>query len=269
MTDTAKHIHPSSPSPEDKNLAIELKEVSKAFGEKEILKGLSFKAKKGETFVVIGPSGCGKSVTLKLIMGLLQPDEGTIRLWNDDVTGLNEQDLAPYRKRMGMVFQGGALFDSLTVYENVSFALTMHDLCSEEEKREKVKHGLSVVGLPGIEDKMPSELSGGMRKRVSLARAIVMEPEILLWDEPTTGLDPVMTAEIDRLIKEMQKQFNCTSIVVTHDLKSAYNVADKVGVHWQGNLVETGTAEEIQNSENPFVHQFVRGNLKGPMKTRG
>ena len=251
------------------DFAIELKNVNKAFGEKRILENLNLQAKRGETFAVIGPSGCGKSVTLKLIMGLLEADSGEILLWNDNVSGLNEQDMAPYRKRMGMVFQGGALFDSLTVYENVSFALTMHNICSEDEKRAKVNHGLSVVGLPGIEDKMPSELSGGMRKRVSLARAIVMEPEILLWDEPTTGLDPVMTAEIDRLIKEMQKQYNCTSIVVTHDLKSAYNVADKIGVHWQGKLVEVGTAEEIQNSENPFVHQFVRGNLKGPMKTRG
>jgi phospholipid/cholesterol/gamma-HCH transport system ATP-binding protein len=249
--------------------AIELKNVSKSFGSKHILKDLSFTAKKGETFAIIGPSGCGKSVTLKLMMGLLKADKGEIRLWDHEVSGLNEKEMAPFRKRMGMVFQGGALFDSLTVYENVSFALTMHDICGEEEKREKVKHGLSVVGLPGIEDKMPSELSGGMRKRVSLARAIVMEPEILLWDEPTTGLDPVMTAEIDRLIKEMQKQFNCTSIVVTHDLKSAYNVADRVGVHWEGNLVEVGTADEIQKSENPFVYQFVRGNLKGPMKTRG
>jgi len=252
-----------------KGPAIKLKGVCKSFGEKHILKDLDFTAEKGETFAVIGPSGCGKSVTLKLIMGLLQADKGEIRLWGEEVSRFNESEMAPFRRRMGMVFQGGALFDSLTVYENVSFALTMHNICNEEERRIKVKHGLSVVGLPGIEDKMPSELSGGMRKRVSLARAIVMEPELLLWDEPTTGLDPVMTAEIDRLIKEMQKKFNCTSIVVTHDLKSAYNVADKIGVHWEGNLVEVGTPKEIQESKDPFVHQFVRGNLKGPMKTRG
>ena len=255
----------SAPSDE---VALSLRAINKAFGEKVILDGMTLDARRGETFCVIGPSGCGKSVTLKVIMGLLQPDAGRVFLWGDDVTGFNEQKMAPYRKRMGMVFQGGALFDSLNVFENVSFALNMHNLCSEEEMREKVSRGLSLVGLPGIEDKMPSELSGGMKKRVSLARAVVMEPELLLWDEPTTGLDPVMTAEIDRLIMEMQDQLGVTSIVVTHDLKSAYNVGDRVGVHWQGSLVEIGTPEQIQKSENPFVKQFIRGELEGPMKTR-
>jgi len=248
--------------------ALELKGVKKAFGPKVILDGLDLAAERGETFVIVGPSGCGKSVTLKIIMGLLQPDDGRVVLWGNDTTGYNEQQMAPFRSRMGMVFQGGALFDSLDVFENVSFALCMHDICSVDEMRAKVARGLSLVGLPGIEDKMPSELSGGMRKRVSLARAIVMEPELLLWDEPTTGLDPVMTSEIDRLIKEMQDQLGVTSIVVTHDLRSAYSVGDRIGVHWQGQLVAVGTPEQIKNSTNPFVHQFISGSLEGPMKTR-
>ena len=173
--------------------------------------------------------------------------------------------MAPFRSRMGMVFQGGALFDSLNVFENVSFALAMHSAMPEDEMREKVARGLAMVGLPGIENKMPSELSGGMKKRVSLARAVVVEPELLLWDEPTTGLDPIMTSEIDRLVKCMQDTLHVTSIVVTHDLKSAYRVADRIGVHWQGNLVEVGTPEEIKQSNDEFVQQFITGDLKGPM----
>ena len=247
---------------------LELRGIRKAFGEKVILDDMSLSAHRGETFCIIGPSGCGKSVTLKVVMGLLRPDEGHVLLWGDDVTQLNEQRMASYRRRMGMVFQGGALFDSLSVYENVSFALGSDESLQEEEIRERVARGLTLVGLPGIEEKMPSELSGGMKKRVSLARAVVMKPEILLWDEPTTGLDPVMTSEIDRLILEMQSQLNVTSIVVTHDLKSAYHVGDRIGVHWQGNLVEVASPDEIKNSEKPFVKQFIRGELEGPMKTR-
>lgn len=245
--------------------ALCLRGLHKAFGPKRILEGLDLQACRGETFVIVGPSGCGKSVTLKLIMGLLEPDQGSIHLWGDDVTGFTETQLASYRARMGMVFQGGALFDSLTVFENVAFALHQEGRLSPEEVRAKVTTGLARVGLPGIEDKMPSELSGGMKKRVSLARAVVGEPELLLWDEPTTGLDPIMTAEIDRLVMHMKDELGVTSIVVTHDIKSAFHIADRIGVHWQGRLVETGTAEQIRESADPFVRQFLSGSLEGPM----
>jgi phospholipid/cholesterol/gamma-HCH transport system ATP-binding protein len=248
--------------------AIELVHVDKAFGDNQVIRDFSLRVEKGEIFTIIGPSGCGKSVTLKLILGLLRPDAGSIRVFGEEVVGMDEAELARIRRRLGMVFQMGALFDSFTVEENVAFALERHTSKSREERHRIVEEKLGLVGLAGTNEKLPSELSGGMRKRVSLARAIALEPEILLWDEPTTGLDPVMTSEIDRLIQEMTERLGVTSVVVTHDMKSAFRVSDRCGVHFQGALVQIGTPAEIQVSTQPFVHQFIHGLLEGPLQVR-
>lgn len=248
--------------------AVQLTGVKKAFGDFRVLDGLDLTLAKGEVFSVVGPSGCGKSVTLKIIMGLLRPDAGSVKVDGREITGYSEAQLAEVRRSMGMVFQFGALFDSLTVEENVAFGLERHTTLSYDERRQVVVEKLDLVGLRNILDKLPSELSGGMRKRVSLARAIAMEPEILMWDEPTTGLDPVMTSEIDRLIDEMGTRLGVTSLVVTHDMRSAFRVSDRVGVHHGGRLVEVGTPDEIKASEEPFVHQFINGLLEGPMQVR-
>ncbi len=245
-----------------------LQDIYKRFGDKSVLEGLDLKVRRGETFCIVGPSGCGKSVTLKIIMGLLKPDSGRVILWNEEFTDAPEKEWEKVRSKMGMVFQAGALFDSLTVGENVGFALSMHTDLPEEEIREIVRYNLELVGLPGIEDKMPSELSGGMKKRVSLARAIALKPRLLLYDEPTTGLDPIMTAEIDHLVLTMQKELKVTSIIVTHDLRSARRTANRMAVHWKGRLIATGTPDEIERHPDPFVQQFIHGRREGPMKVR-
>lgn len=252
----------------DTTPALALSDVHKAFGSNEVLRGFHLEVARGEIFTILGPSGCGKSVTLKLIMGLLAPDSGSVQVQGHEITTMSQSELAEIRRKLGMVFQMGALFDSLTVEENVAFALERHTDLTRDERREIVTEKLGLVGLSGIEQKLPAELSGGMRKRVSLARAIALEPEILLWDEPTTGLDPVMTSEIDRLVQEMTQQLGVTSLVVTHDMKSAFRVSDRCGVHYQGQLVHTGTPEEIQASEHPLVHQFINGLLEGPLQVR-
>lgn len=264
MTDASA----SSLSPVPDAPAVELLEVDKSFGDNHVLRDFSLRVEDGEVFTILGPSGCGKSVTLKLIMGLLKPDEGEVRVQGVDVAQLTESQLGVIRRKLGMVFQMGALFDSLTVEENVGFALERHTDLPYEERREIVEEKLGLVGLPGILDKVPSELSGGMRKRVSLARAIALEPEILLWDEPTTGLDPVMTSEIDRLIQETTHDLGVTSIVVTHDMNSARRVSNRCAVHYEGRLVQTGTFAELEASDHPLVHQFLHGLLEGPLQVR-
>jgi phospholipid/cholesterol/gamma-HCH transport system ATP-binding protein len=248
--------------------ALLLKKVSKAFGDNQVIRDFDLEVADGEIFTILGPSGCGKSVTLKLIMGLLAPDSGSIQVQGEEITTLSQAQLARVRRKLGMVFQMGALFDSLTVEENVAFALERHTKLNKQERHEIVNAKLGLVGLTGINDKFPAELSGGMRKRVSLARAVALEPEILLWDEPTTGLDPVMTSEIDRLIKEMTQQLGVTSLVVTHDMKSAFRVSDRCGVHYDGQLVHIGTPDEIASSKHPLVHQFINGLLEGPLQVR-
>lgn len=248
--------------------AIRLDHVDKAFGDNHVIQDFCLRVEQGEIFTIIGPSGCGKSVTLKLILGLLRPDAGSIQVFGEEVVGMSDAELAKVRRRLGMVFQMGALFDSLTVEENVAFALERHTDKTRQERHAIVNEKLGLVGLAGTNDKLPSELSGGMRKRVSLARAIAFEPEVLLWDEPTTGLDPVMTSEIDRLIKDMTAQLGVTSVVVTHDMNSAFRVSDRCGVHFQGRLVQVGTPDEIRVSQEPFVHQFIHGLLDGPLQVR-
>lgn len=244
---------------------IEIKNVSKAFGENRVLNGINFRVNAGETKVIIGRSGCGKSVTLKIITGVLTPDQGTVFIDGKDVTKLKAKELNKLRFDIGLVFQGGALFDSLTVLENVGFVLREYSGLSDMEIRKRVAESLSFVGLSGIEDLKPAELSGGMKKRVALARALCIRPKILLYDEPTTGVDPITADAINNLIREMHDKLKVTSIVVTHDMVSAYKVGDRIAMLYQGRIVEEGTPEEIVATKNPVVYQFTSGSSTGPI----
>jgi len=245
---------------------IEIINLHKAFNKKHVLQGVNLHIESGETMVVIGGSGSGKSVLIKHVIGLLMPDEGSIVVDGVDISNLSENDMNELRKKYGMLFQGAALFDSLTVWENVGFSLMQHTRLSKEEIKEKAKQKLEMVGLKGVEDLMPSELSGGMRKRVGLARAIAIEPQIILYDEPTTGLDPIMADAINDLIIEMKKRLNVTSIAITHDMVSAYKIADKIAMLYEGRIQEVGTPDEIKRSANPIVRQFITGSSVGPIK---
>ncbi len=248
---------------------IKVDNVYKSFGLKDVLKGVELEIKKGESMVIIGGSGSGKSVLLKHIIGLLKPDKGKVFIDNTDITRLNERQLYAVRRRFGMLFQGAALFDSLTVWENVAFALLRQKVVSEEEAKQIASEKLKLVGLKGIEDLMPSELSGGMKKRVGLARAIAHNPEIILYDEPTTGLDPIMADAINELIIGLQRKLNVTSVTITHDMTSAYKIADRIAMLYDGKIIEIGTPEEIRNTDNPIVRQFVTGSATGPIKIEG
>jgi len=252
----------------DRNSAIKIRVVNvhKSFGENHVLRGCDLEVRLGESMVVIGGSGSGKTVLIKCIIGLIQPDEGKIYVDGVEITSLNERELNEVRKKFGMLFQGGALFDSLRIWENVGFGLRQHTQRSEEEIRRISSEKLRLVGLRDIEDLMPAELSGGMKKRVSLARAIAMEPEILLYDEPTTGIDPIMADAINQLIVETREKLSVTSIAITHDIKSAYRIADRIAMLYQGKIIEVGTPEEIKNSSNPIVQQFIQGKSEGPIK---
>lgn len=236
---------------------IKFEKIVKRFGERTILKGISFEIKEGEILFILGTSGTGKSVLLKNIVGLLRPDEGKIWIDGQEVSCLSEEEYFPVRKKCGMVFQHPALFDSLTVYENVAFGLRKHYRLSEEEIRERVTKGLSLVYLSGVESKMPAEISYGMQKRVSLARTVALEPKILLFDEPTTGLDPVTTNAVNQLIFELSRKLKTTSIVVSHDMHCALDIADRIIVLDQGHIVEQGTPDELKRSEHPLVRDFL------------
>jgi phospholipid/cholesterol/gamma-HCH transport system ATP-binding protein len=252
----------------DKESTIKIRVVSlhKSFGEKDVLHGINIEVRQGESMVVIGGSGSGKTVLIKCIIGLMRPDQGEIHVDGLEITSLDEKRMNEVRKKFGMLFQGGALFDSMTVWENVGFGLRQQNRLSEEEIRRVASEKLALVGLKNVEDLMPAELSGGMRKRVSLARAIVMEPEILLYDEPTTGIDPIMADAINDLIVQMKEKLNVTSIAITHDMKSAYKIADRIAMLYQGKIIEVGTPGEIRNSSNPMVQQFIEGRSEGPIK---
>ncbi|MCS7233432.1 MAG: ABC transporter ATP-binding protein [Synergistetes bacterium] len=239
--------------------------VKKRLGGKEVLKGISLEIFEGEAFVIIGPSGCGKSVLLKNIMGLIKPDEGRIIINDVDITKASREKLMEVRRSMGVVFQGGALFDSLTVFENVAFPLRKLLNLPEKEVRERVKIALERVGLEGVEGFYPEELSGGMRKRVAFARAVVSMPRILLLDEPTTGLDPVTSATIDDLIINLKRSLSLTLVMVTHDMRSAFRIADRLAMLYDGFIVLQGNAKELKNGENPFIKQFLEGSLEGPI----
>jgi len=244
---------------------IKLADLRKSFGKQKVLDGLDLEIEAGKTTVIIGRSGGGKSVLLKHIIGLLRPDSGEVLIDGVDITKLGDRDLNEIRKKFGMLFQEAALFDSMTVGENVAFPLREHTRMKEREIRETVADRLHAVGLTGVEGKMPSELSGGMRKRVGLARAIAMHPQIVLFDEPTTGLDPVMTEAINRLIIDTQKQFHFTCVVISHDIQSIFEIADRIAMLYEGKIIEYGTPEEIRASRNPVIVQFLSGSIEGPI----
>ena len=238
---------------------IEARNLQKSFSSHRVLDGVTFRVESGESVVIIGRSGGGKSILLKHIIGLSTPDSGEMLIDTENIAGMNERQLLKVRRKFGMLFQSAALFDSLTVAENVAFLLRRERKFSEKEIEQRVDETLEMVDLPGTQQKKPAELSGGMRKRVGLARAIIYRPEIVLYDEPTTGLDPVVADSIDRLILRVCERLKVTSVVVTHDMRSARRVAERILMLHQGRIYATGTPEEIFQSEDPIVHRFVTG----------
>lgn len=245
---------------------IQLVDLHKAFGPQKVLDGVDLEIEAGKTTVIIGRSGGGKSVLLKHMIGLLKPDSGQVLIDGTDIVRLNDRQLNEVRKKFGMLFQEAALFDSMNVLDNVAFPLREHTRMSEPEIRATVADRLRAVGLSGVEAKMPSELSGGMRKRVGLARAIAMRPQIVLFDEPTTGLDPVMTEAINRLIIDTQRAFNFTCVVISHDIQSIFTVGHRIAMLYEGKIIANGTPEELKASRNPVITQFLAGSVEGPIK---
>lgn len=245
---------------------IEISDLHKSFGRKQVLDGVTLTIREGETVVIIGGSGTGKSVLLKHIIGLLEPDEGRIIVDGVDVSSVRGEELYHLRKKFGMVFQSGALFDSLTVAGNVGLPLREHTDLKEEEILEIVRDKLALVGLSGVEAQKPAELSGGMRKRVALARALVAEPEVMLYDEPTTGLDPIMADVINELILDLRKRLGNTAVVVTHDMASAFKIADRICMLFKGKIIWDGSPDETRGSRDPVVQQFITGTSVGPIQ---
>ena len=249
-------------------VTLRIREVHKSFGKNNVLRGVNLEVKCGKTMVVIGGSGTGKSVLLKCIIGLLHHDRGEIFVDGEEISHMKEKDWNQLLRKFGMVFQRDALFDSIPIWENVGFGLRQHTTLTEDEIKGIAVEKLKLVGLQDIEDRMPAELSGGMRKRVSLARAIAMEPSIILYDEPTTGLDPVMANVINELMVRMREKLQVTSIVITHDMESAYRIADQIAMLYKGEIIQVGTPEEIRNTSDEIVRQFIQGAVEGPI-TRG
>lgn len=247
-------------TPSTSNSAIcELRSVSKAFGNLHVLDGIDLQVKSGETTVIIGESGAGKSVALKHVLGLLRPDQGEVYFEGRRIDDLDERALAEVRRNFGFLFQMGALFDSMTVGENIGFPLVEHSECSPEETKRIVAEKLRMVGLDGMQDKKPATLSGGQRKRVALARAIALHPKVVLYDEPTTGLDPVRADVINELINKLKRELGVTGLVVTHDMASVFRVADRILMLHEGRFRFDGTVEEIRKSTDPIVTRFVEG----------
>ncbi len=240
---------------------IVYKNVSKSFGKKRVLDRVNLSIRKGETMTILGGSGSGKTVLLKAFLRLLNIDSGQILFEGEDIVQMGEDVLTALRRRVGMVFQGGALFDSLSVAENIAYPLREHFDKSEEEIRDIVKTKLELVGLPGIEESYPADLSGGMKKRVALARTIATDPEVVLYDEPTTGLDPINTTRIDNLIRSIQEKMKVTSIVVTHDMDSAFRISDRLAFLYKGKIEALGTKDEIQQSDNALIRSFITGEI--------
>jgi phospholipid/cholesterol/gamma-HCH transport system ATP-binding protein len=245
--------------------AIELCDLTKSLGGRSVLDGVSLSIQRGETMCIIGGSGAGKSVTLKHIVGLLRPDRGLVRIDGVDVTNTNHGTIDAARKKIGFLFQGAALLNSMNVFENVALPLREHERLPEVEVRARVLEKLGLVGLADAGAKMPAELSGGMRKRVGLARAIIRGPEIILYDEPTAGLDPVIASTINDLILDLRKKLGVTSILVTHDMSSAFRVANRIAMLLKGRIVKVGTPAEFKASTDPVVRQFIHGESEGPL----
>jgi phospholipid/cholesterol/gamma-HCH transport system ATP-binding protein len=253
------------PRPEGSSDAIEFIDVHKAFGRNKILNGLNLGIPDNQISMILGPSGTGKSVCIKHMVGLLYPDDGDVLVHGDSVPNMRDDDLFEMRKKFGVLFQDGALFGSMNVYDNVAFPLRQHTDKSEDEIAEICNRRLREVGLGGAGEKMPNELSGGMRKRAGFARALVLDPEIVLFDEPDSGLDPVRTALLCELIQEVHAENGGCYVVITHDIMSARRVADYIAVLWKGRIVESGPASELFNSDNQFVRQFLSGEARGPL----
>ena len=257
---------PQQPSPgRDQAPVIECIDLHKAFSGHEVLAGVECSIPEGEISVIMGPSGTGKSVLLRHFVGLLQPDYGDVVVDGKHVPQLDEEQLLALRRNMGMLFQDGALFSSMNLYDNVAFPLRQHTKKSEKEIRDIVMARLKEVGLAGAEKKMPNELSGGMRKRAGFARALVLEPKILLFDEPDSGLDPVRTALLCDLIKQIQRKYNSTGVVISHDIKSCFNIGDHIILLHGGKVIDQGSKEELQRSTKPFTQQFIKGAVEGPL----
>jgi phospholipid/cholesterol/gamma-HCH transport system ATP-binding protein len=245
---------------------VKLANIYKSFGDEQVLAGLNLSVPRGETLVIMGRSGAGKSVILKHMVGLMAPDRGEVYFDSSRLDTLKHAELQQVRRRIGMLFQGAALFDSMTVAENVSLGLRKHTRMSEGEIREVVRAKLAAVGLSGVEEKMPAELSGGMRKRVGLARAIAMDPELVLYDEPTTGIDPITADAIKNLILDTRRQFGVTSVVVTHDVSNALKLGTLISLLVDGRIIFSGKPGELKSTDNPYVRQFLEGSAEGPFR---
>ena len=251
---------------ENKEVAIEIRDLVKSFDGRTVLNGINLKVYKGETLVIMGGSGCGKSTLLRHMIGTHKPDSGAVLIKGQDVTKLKESEFDKIRKIYGMVFQNAALYDSMNVEDNIALSLREHTKLAPDIIDIMVKMKLELVGLRGFEKFMPSQLSGGMRRRVGLARAIAMDPEMVFYDEPTAGLDPIVAAVIDKLILDLSKKLAITSVVVTHDMKSVFAIADRIIMLYEGKVVAEGTVEEMRKSQDPMVRQFVSGSPEGPIQ---
>jgi len=252
-----------------KEVVISIKNVSKIFNGRTVLKDINLDIYKGERLIIIGGSGCGKSTLLRCLINVYQPDSGSLKFFGTELVGLkDEKKMDDIRKRFGILFQNGALYNSLTVGGNVALPIKEHSDLAQSVIDIMVKVKLELVGLRDFHDLMPSQISGGMQKRVALARAIALDPEVLFYDEPTSGLDPIMTAVIDELITELNKKMNMTSVVITHDMASAYRIAHRIVMLYKGEVIATGTPEEIKNSTDKFVQQFIQGLADGPIPLR-
>jgi phospholipid/cholesterol/gamma-HCH transport system ATP-binding protein len=246
--------------------AVQLVDLHKSFGSKPVLRGLTLDLLRGETLCVIGGSGTGKSVTLKHIVGLLRPDRGTVRIDGTDIFQSDNGKLGEIRKKIGFLFQGAALLNSLNVFENVALPLREHEHPTEEEVRRQVMEKLALVNLEDASEKMPDEISGGMKKRVGLARAIIRNPQIMLYDEPTAGLDPIMASTINALVLDLQKKLKVSSLVVTHDMSSVFRIADRIAMLLEGRVHKVGTKEEFRRSDDTKVQKFIYGDSEGPLR---
>jgi len=245
---------------------IKLTNLHKAFGSQKVLDGLNITIPAGEITAIIGPSGEGKSVMLKHMIGLLQPDSGQVEVEGESILGISRSRLNTIREKFGMLFQNAALFDSMNVFENVAFPLQEKTKLSNDEIHQRVISALEDVGLKNVEQKYTDQLSGGMKKRVALARALLLNPKIILFDEPTTGLDPIIKKAIHQLIKETHQKFGFTAVIVSHEIPDIFDIAQNVAMLYHGKLLQFGTAEEILNSENPVTRQFISGSLDGPIQ---